>query len=122
MKWNALAGQDGWGREFRLIRRAEKASNSTGYHEFNFFKVCSAGADGKFGTTDDFQCQHADEWTISVSWHIGDGARAGRRLAQMGMHWGRGKGGRLDEMDQARFFDRPMPRGNRCRASVKVIP
>jgi hypothetical protein len=67
--------QDAWGRSIKLVKLDKKRDHQTGWTQFDFYDVVSAGADGKFGTADDVTLPPQGQWQFVQLWWIADVSR-----------------------------------------------
>jgi uncharacterized protein YfaS (alpha-2-macroglobulin family) len=87
-KWQ----RDAWGKLIRLVKRAKKIDHQTGWDQFDYYELVSAGPDGKLGTDDDIKQLTPNRWQMVNFWWLGERAR----LAQQPMFARGGRGAMLN--------------------------
>jgi hypothetical protein len=82
---------DVWGTPYKLIKLKKKQQHGWGnYAQFEYYRLVSAGPDGKFGTKDDVDINRPNFniWAEAQYWWLGDESRQGKRNQQA--RWNRG--------------------------------
>ena len=95
--------KDAWGREFRLVKVEKKREHQTGWSQFDYYEIVSAGPDGKFGTADDVKPVSPNEWHLVQWWWLGDTSLLRKQLAQQMMPR-RGGFGRRFALEEAEMM------------------
>jgi uncharacterized protein YfaS (alpha-2-macroglobulin family) len=114
---DASAATDAWGTPFRLVQRDKKLNHQTGWSQFDYHELVSAGPDRKFDSADDVVLvmnQPSPEW-----WWLSDNARLAQLQQQnfngFGRHRFDFRRGRMNmllderDMDKAMFRNFAMP-------------
>jgi hypothetical protein len=109
--------KDAWGQPIKLVKRDKKIEHGTGWTQFDFYEIISAGPDGKFGTADDVTMHGPNRWfDVSMWWLEED--RLGERNMMLGMT--RTRGAML--MDGAMRFGAPAPGGIGGGGGLQGLP
>src|SRR5207253_7507880 len=75
---------DAWGEPIKLIKREKKMEHGTGWSQFDFYELVSAGPDRKFGTADDVTLGGPNRWFDMSYWWLDTDSFAATRLGGMG--------------------------------------
>ncbi len=79
--------KDAWGGTIKLVKRDKKRDHQTGWTQFDYHELVSAGPDGKFGTEDDVKWLNPNQWFLAQLWWIGSETRQ----AQLSQGFGKGR-------------------------------
>ncbi|HXG08528.1 MAG TPA: MG2 domain-containing protein [Gemmataceae bacterium] len=73
--------RDVWGEPIRLVKRDKKLNNPTGWNQFDYHELVSAGPDRKFDTEDDVKLSDPRMWQLLQAWWAPEGKQlAGGRF------------------------------------------
>jgi hypothetical protein len=77
---------DVWGKPYRLVKLKKKQDHKSAYSQLDYYRIVSAGPDGKFGTEDDvvWSTPNNNPWQSAQWWWTSDSTRLAKKQPFLG--------------------------------------